>query len=416
MTQALSCSAVAWAPSLGERKTRRPARTWASAARTLATAACTRRERDGTPPRSSAGSTSTATSTAIGAIAKATRPRWRWLKRSTVENMTIPRPTSATTLSSVCETIEPTTVGRLSRGRPVRRATISAREGSPRRAGSVADMSTPMNVPCRASERRRRASGSAAVRIACHATPRTTIEPHIRPRPSSTQVGVARSRLSPIWSRPMRCSASRASNPAARPARPMPALRAAARRRSRPSRLDASRLGRRRSAGRRGPRSAGTAPRNTPARSRAVDGPRHGDGVGVGLEDLAGDGRPGVARRVRARLDGHGRALLGRHGEVAQRLGQGGGVAARHEHAVDPVAHDVAVAGDVGGDDRRAGGEGLGEHHAEALAAQRGRDEQVGRGQGLRLLGVGDLAQDVDALRAVEHERLDLVAVGADDR
>ena len=95
--------------------------------------------------------------------------------------MTIPRPTSATTLSSVWETIVPTTVGRLSRGRPVRRATISAREGSPRRAGRVADMSTPMNVPCRASERRRRASGSAAVRIACHATPRTTIEPHIRP-------------------------------------------------------------------------------------------------------------------------------------------------------------------------------------------------------------------------------------------
>ena len=44
-----------------------------------------------------------------------------------------------------------------------------------------------------------------------------------------------------------------------------------------------------------------------------------------------------------------------------------------------------------------------------------GRDEQVGRGQRLRLLGVGDLAQDVDALRAVEQERLDLVAVGADD-
>jgi hypothetical protein len=45
-----------------------------------------------------------------------------------------------------------------------------------------------------------------------------------------------------------------------------------------------------------------------------------------------------------------------------------------------------------------------------------GADEQVGGGQRLRLLGVGDLAQDVDALRAVEHERLDLVAVGADDR
>ena len=227
---------------------------------------------------------------------------------------------------------------------------------------------------------------------------------------------MARSRLSPIWSSPMRCSASRARNPAARAARPMTALRAAARRRSRPSRLDASRLGRRRSAGRRGPRSAGTAPRNTPARWRAVGGPRHGDGVGVGPEDLAGDRRPGVARRVGARLDGHRRTPLGRHGEVAQRLGQGGGVAARHEHAVDPVAHDVAVARDVGGDHGRAGGEGLGQDHAEALAAQRRRDEQVGRRPGPAPSRRRRPCPARDALRAVEHQRLDLVAVGADDR
>ncbi len=66
---------------------------------------------------------------------------------------------SASRLSSVCETIVPSTTGSVSRARPRRRATISAREGSPRRAGSVADISTPMNVPCIASRRFARAPG-----------------------------------------------------------------------------------------------------------------------------------------------------------------------------------------------------------------------------------------------------------------
>ena len=73
--------------------------------------------------------------------------------------MTAPRIASATMLSSVCETSVPSTTGRFSRGRPVRRATTSARDGSPSRAGSVEDMSTPMNVPCIASESRTRARG-----------------------------------------------------------------------------------------------------------------------------------------------------------------------------------------------------------------------------------------------------------------
>ena len=50
----------------------------------------------------------------------------------------------------------PSTDGSSSRGRPSRRATISAREGSPSRAGSVADISTPIAVPCIASARRGR--------------------------------------------------------------------------------------------------------------------------------------------------------------------------------------------------------------------------------------------------------------------
>ena len=64
--------------------------------------------------------------------------------------------------------------------------------------------------------------------------------------------------------------------------------------------------------------------------------------------------------------------------QVAQRLGQPRGVAARDEHAVDAVGHHVAVAGDVGCDDRAAGRERLGEHHAERLAAERRRAQQVG--------------------------------------
>ena len=73
--------------------------------------------------------------------------------------MIAPRTTSATMFSSVCETTVPSTTGRFSRGRPVRLATTSARDGSPRRAGSVEDISTPMNVPCMASASRTRARG-----------------------------------------------------------------------------------------------------------------------------------------------------------------------------------------------------------------------------------------------------------------
>ncbi len=122
-------------------------------------------------------------------------------------NITAPRITSASTLSSVCETSVPSTTGRYSRGRPSRRATISARDGSPSRAGSVADISTPIVVPCIASVKRGRACGSAARRIACQETARSTIEPHISARPTSTQTGLERTSASPIEPMPIRWSA-----------------------------------------------------------------------------------------------------------------------------------------------------------------------------------------------------------------
>ena len=79
---------------------------------------------------------------------------WRPANSPIVVNITAPRITSATTFSSVWETSVPSTAGRRSRGRPSRRATISARDGSPSRAGSVADIRTPIVVPCIASAKR----------------------------------------------------------------------------------------------------------------------------------------------------------------------------------------------------------------------------------------------------------------------
>ena len=96
------------------------------------------------PARSSAGIASTATSIATGITATAASAPWWSSKTCTLENAITPSTTSASTLSIVCETIVPITTGVVSRGRPARRATISARAGSPRRAGSVADISTPI--------------------------------------------------------------------------------------------------------------------------------------------------------------------------------------------------------------------------------------------------------------------------------
>ena len=120
----------------------------------------------------------------------------------------MPRTTSASTLSSVWETSVPTTTGSASRGRPSRRATISAREGSPRRAGSVADISTPTAVPCQASASRGCMAGSAARRIACQEMARKNIETHISARPIRTQLGLEVTSDRPIRSRPMCWSAT----------------------------------------------------------------------------------------------------------------------------------------------------------------------------------------------------------------
>ena len=100
--------------------------------------------------------------------------------------------------SSVCETSVPSTTGKRSRMRPRRRDRISAREGSPSRAGSVADISTPIIVARAVSRRRTRVPGSAARRIACQASARSSIDAHISAKATSTQTGVAASSAPPI--------------------------------------------------------------------------------------------------------------------------------------------------------------------------------------------------------------------------
>ena len=142
-------------------------------------------------------------------------------------------------------------------------------------------------------------------------------------------------------------------------------------------------------------------------------GRRHGDRIRVGLQDLVGHDRPGEALDVGGRGPRHPRPALGLVVEVAQRLGQRLGVGRGHEHTVHAVAHDVAVAGDVGGDDRRAGGERLGQHHPEALASQRRGAQDIGALQLLALAGVVDLAQHAD-VAVVEHQRRELFGGGAD--
>ena len=109
------------------------------------------------------------------------------------------------------------------------------------------------------------------------------------------------------------------------------------------------------------------------------------DRILVGAQHLGGDARPGVARGRLGRRGGERGAACGVQREVAQRLGERGRVAARHEQAVDAVGHDVAVARDVRRDDRRAGRERLGQHHAEALAAERRRAQHVRLGEHRRL-------------------------------
>jgi hypothetical protein len=181
----------------------------------------------------------------------------------------MPSSTSARMFRSVWLTIVPSTTGSPSRGRPMRRATIIARAGSPRRAGSVADISTPIIVPCSASRRRGLgATGIAARRIADHDTARTAIDVHISASATSTHETVACSSEWPIRSSPMRFSAKNEPARIATATSAMITRRAKARigRALRPRDGCGGSIDGRRRAGRRGCRSADRKPVRVAAR------------------------------------------------------------------------------------------------------------------------------------------------------
>ena len=160
-----------------------------------------------------------------------------------------------------------------------------------------------------------------------------------------------------------------------------------------------------------GRNEAETNPHTAGARCR----PSHGLGLLVAVEHLGCHVRPGETLSTQTGRGGHARTCGRIQRERAQRLGQRERVAGSGERAVDPVAHDIAVAGNVGGNHRRAGGNRLGQDHAEALAVQRRRAQHLSLGQLGELARLGDLAERAHAT-VVEHHVRDLVRIGADER
>ena len=173
-------------------------------------------------------------------------------------------------------------------------------------------------------------------------------------------------------------------------------------------------------AGTRGSRSAGISPWRFAARvsGRTFLAPRARGGVDrllIGVEYFPRDVRPckplrtlpGGARHLRTH------ALV--EDQPAQRLGKRQRVPGRREQAIGPVAHDVAITGDVGGHDGGGGGEGLCQNHPEALAAERRRADDMRTSELRALALLGDLPERAHAA-IVEHHVGDLLGGGADER
>ena len=118
-------------------------------------------------------------------------------------------------------------------------------------------------------------------------------------------------------------------------------------------------------------------------------------------ESSAAAALPAAARRRRSSL------VLQ---EVVQRVGERDGVAGRREPPGLAVAQHGAVAGQVGGDHRNAGGHRLGQHDAEALGGQRRRADDLRRRQVGDLLLVGDPAESL--YPGEVHRQPGAVAVG----
>src|SRR3954470_22491662 len=122
--------------------------------------------------------------------------------------MITPSRISATILSTVCETNVPSSTGKVSRILPVRRARDIARAGSPRRAGRVADIRTPIIVAEVTSRRRTDRLGSAARVIQYQEAARMNIAIDISAQATRTQVRSERTMLSTTFSTPILLAAS----------------------------------------------------------------------------------------------------------------------------------------------------------------------------------------------------------------
>ena len=260
--------------------------------------------------------------------------------------------------------------------RPVRRASTIARAGSPRRAGRVADISTPIIVAEVTSRRRSGRRGSAARAIENHEVARRNIEAIISAVATRTQPRSERTMLVTTRSTPIRFAAMKVRPTPSAPATPT----------ADPARGAVTPAGdRRRRVERRQPAGRDALARRRPGRSRpgarsaslAVRGAGASIASLVDALDRLGNPRPGVALGRPARREAHAGEPLRVEAQRLQLLGESLRVGGRHEDPVDAVLDDVGVAGDVRGEHRGPGGERLGQDHAEALAGERRGAEQV---------------------------------------
>ena len=234
---------------------------------------------------------------------------------------------------------------------PMRRARTIARAGSPRRAGRVADISTPIIV---AEVTSRRRSGLRGQRRAGDRVPGAGAEEHRghhqrRSRPAPRWRRSARC-WSTTWSTPTRLRGDEGEPEAEQRRRRRAPTRRAVRWRSP---LRARARGRARAGARAGTRRR--AVRRARARSGARRARRSSRGAGTvdararrRASTSRGDPRPGVALRPTRAPRRPSRASRSR--AAAQRLqllGEPLRVGRRDEDAVDAVADHVGVAGDV---------------------------------------------------------------------
>ena len=263
--------------------------------------AITRATRPEPPLRTTVGASTTATSNRSGArLNTNSRSELEW-KRSVEATMITPSRTSATMLSTVCETSVPSSTGNVSRMRPVRRESTIARAGSPRRAGRVADISTPTIVAEATSRRRSGAAAAPARAIANHEMARRNIEAIISAVAIRTQldVGADDAGHDPVDADPLRGDQGQADAEHARDAEPDPPrdpVAATGARRGRVERRQPLGGDARAAVDRRERRPGARAAR---ARSRA----RRRARPLVDALDGLGDARPGVALRRLAGCD-----------------------------------------------------------------------------------------------------------------